>query len=296
MKVLPGFVRSAAIRFCRSRLAPASIARRREYPFHGQPVSLHMVVGKDMCLLGMLGLRSLEWHTGLTWAPFIHDDGTLDDADEAAWKLHFPDCTVIRKARADEEVGHALEAFPSCRGHRLNHHWFLKVFDTRHYAPHSHYIVLDSDIVFFRRPDLVLDWLNTRPDIFYVMEDTKEKYSGARDAIGEALGISLMRKANSGFDLVPKHRFPLELAEKFLDLCAPGANHYEFLEQTIFGVMASAAPDGRQLPPEYEISWTNFRRRNAVCRHYVGPFKNDAFFVEGAASFYFQTRFGKGAA
>lgn len=288
MKILPDAVRGAAINFCRERLARPAIENRRNFPFHGQPVSLHMVVGKSMSLLGMMGLRSLELHTGYSWAPFIHDDGTLDDADEAEWKRLFPDCEVIRKERSDEEVGRALEGFPACREHRRRHHWFHKVFDTRHYAPGTHYIVLDSDIVFFRKPSLVLDWVVRRPDELWVMEDTREKYSGPRATIEEKLGLPMIPKVNSGLDLIPRERFPLQLAEGFLEKCAADANHYEFLEQTIFAVMASAAPCGRQLPPEYEISWTNFRRPGAVCRHYVGPFKNDALFVEGATVFWWQ--------
>jgi hypothetical protein len=293
MNFLPGFFKTAAIRFCRDRFAVPSVSRRINFPSHGKPVSLHMVVGKEMSLLGMLGLRSLEWHTGCSWAPFIHDDGTLDEGDVTSWKTHFPDCTVIMKPQADETVGAALASFPSCRENRLKHHWFLKVFDTHYYATREHYIVIDSDILFFRRPKLFMDWLNAPSGSFYVMEDTQEKYSHPRKAIEEALGVKMLGKVNSGLDLIPKHQFSLELAEKFLSSCAGNASHYEFLEQTIFAIMASHAPDGRQLPREYEISWNRLRRRSAVCRHYVGPVKKDLFFLEGATSFHFQTLFQK---
>jgi len=152
MNILPSYLKKAAIGFCKDRLAKASVPKRISNPHHGRPVSLHMVVGKGMGLLGMLGLRSLEWHSGYSWAPFIHDDGTLDDKDEAEWQRQFPDCTVIRKFLADEVMGDALKAYPKCRENRLKHHWFLKVFDTWHYAPHHNYIVIDSDILFFRCP------------------------------------------------------------------------------------------------------------------------------------------------
>jgi len=248
-----------------------------------------MVVGKKMSLLGMLGLRSLEWHSGCSWAPFIHDDGTLEEGDINAWKRHFPDCTIITKPQADEVVGMALEPYPSCRENRLRHHWFLKVFDTLHYAPHPHYIVIDSDILFFKRPNLLMNWISGSSNNFYVMEDTQEKYSHPKQVIEEALGVQMLGKVNSGLDLIPKVQFPLELAERFLTSCAGSAVHYEFLEQTIFAIMASHAPDGRQLPREYEISWNRIRRKGAVCRHYVGPVKKDLFFLEGATSIYFQT-------
>ena len=295
MKILPEFASKAAIRFCRKHFAEQSVAQRINFPHHGHPVSLHMVVGKEMTLLGMLGLRSLEWHSGYSWAPVIHDDGTMDEVDFEAWKRFFPECTIIPKDRADKEVSSALEPFPACRENRLKHHWFLKVFDTHHYASHEHYIVLDSDILFFRRPQLVLDWIKDPFGTFYVMRDTKEKYSHPKQKIVEAMGIPMMEAVNSGLDMVPKGEFSLEFAEQFLTNCSANATHYEFLEQTIFAIMASRAPNGRHLPSEYEISWNRIRRWNAVCRHYVGSVKKDLFFLEGATSFYLQTLLGPAA-
>jgi len=293
MNLLPPNIKKAAVRFCKDRFAVPLVSRHIARPHHGSPVSLHMIVGKQMSLLGMLGLRSLEWHTGFSWAPFIHDDGTLDEDDAALWKRHFPDCTIIIKHHADEALGDALKPYPKCRENRLRHHWFLKVFDTRHYAPNDHYIVMDSDILFFNRPQLLMDWVADPDGSFHVMRDTSEKYSHPRQMIEGSMDVRMMAAVNSGLDLVPKDQFPLATIERFLDNCAGNAVHYEFLEQTIFALMVSLSPKGKQLPGEYEISWNRLRRRGAVCRHYVGSVKQDLFFLEGATSFYFQTIFQK---
>lgn len=249
-----------------------------------------MVVGSGMSLMGMMGLRSLEFHSGFSWSPVIHDDGTLTRRDADEWHRLFPDASVVAKADADREMDDALADLPACRENRRRHHWFRKVFDTERYAKHAHYIVLDSDIVFFRRPDLLLDWVFRRPDTLWAMEDSREKYSGPRPSIEQSMGFLLRKKVNSGLNLVPKKRFSFSLAEEFLRKCAHEAQYYQFLEQTIFAVMLSAAPDGRLLPDSYEISWSNFRRPGAICRHYVGPAKFDNFFIEGATTFWWQSR------
>lgn len=295
MNLLPPNIKKAAVRFCKDRFAAPLVSQHIARPHHGKAVSLHMVVGKGMSLLGMLGLRSLEWHTGCSWAPFIHDDGTFDEDTAAGWKRHFPDCTVIFKSEADEAMSDALKPYPKCRENRLKHHWFRKVFDTRHYAPSDHYIVMDSDILFFRRPRLLLDWMADPGGAFHVMRDASEKYSHPRHVIEGIMDVRMMGAVNSGLDLVPKEQFPLATIERFLDECAGNAVHYEFLEQTIFALMVSMSPDGNQLPGGYEISWNRLRRRGAVCRHYVGPVKQDLFFLEGAASFYLQTLFQRRA-
>lgn len=290
MKIVPKFVRKKAIDFCREKFAREAVARRASLPLSGAPVSVHMVVGRDMLLMGMLALRSFEFHTGMHWAPIIHEDGSLEEGDVEELKGRFPDATVIRRKDADAELSEALAGYPVNRENRMKHNWFLKVFDTRHFARHEHYVVLDSDIVFFRRPEFILNWIAKRPETCWVMEDTREKYALAREDIEEAMGFALWRKVNSGLDLMFRPAADLALAEKFLAACAPMAREYHFLEQTFFAVAGSAWGKGGLLPPEYEISWTNFRKRGAVCRHYVGPFKNDALFIEGATAFWMQSR------
>jgi len=290
MKILPTWLRQSAITFCRERFARAVVRRRWDLPDHGQPVSLHMVLSKSGVLMGQMTLRSLEFHSGFRWAPVLHDDGTLTDADVAELRENFPDARVIRRTEADAALDEALAGYPHCRENRVKHPWFLKVFDTRHFAPHDRYIVIDSDIVFFRKPDFVLEWMRSRPETFWFMEDTKEKYSSARAGIETAMGFPIWERVNSGFDLMVRPAVELSLAETFLERCAPMAREYQFLEQTFFAVAGSAWARGGKLPTEYEISWTNLRRPGAVCRHYVGPFKNDALFIEGATVFWWQSR------
>lgn len=254
------------------------------------PVSLHMVLSRRMLEMGMLTLRSLEFHTGRHWAPFIHEDGSLGDRDVETLRSHFPDARVIRRADADRELDTVLAAHPAARESRRRHNWFLKNFDTWHYAPHDRYIVIDSDIVFFRRPEKLLNWIARGEDTVWVMEDTNEKYAMPREEIEAVMGFPLWRKVNSGLDLLPRAAFDPDLAEKFLSLCGPRARHFQFLEQTFFAVTGSAWGRGGTLPPEYEISWGNFRRKDGVCRHYVGPFKDDLLWVEGATTFFLQSR------
>ena len=293
MKILPASFRQVAIRFCRDVLAEKAIARREELPPPVAPVSVHMVVGHDMLRMGMLTLRSFEFHTRQRWSPVIHDDGTMTEDDDSELLRHFPDATIIRRAKADAELAEALAGHPVCRENRLKHHWFLKVFDTWHFARHDRYVVIDSDIVFFRRPDLLLRWIEDRPETFWFMEDTREKYALAREDIESEMGFPLWKKVNSGLDLMVRPAVDLALAETFLTRCIPKVREYQFLEQTFFAVTGSAWGRGGTLPVEYEISWANFRRRNAICRHYVGPFKNDALYIEGASTFWWQSRSGK---
>lgn len=291
MKLLPHWARQALIRAGREFFGPRAAARRREWPDDRSGVSVHMVVGHSMLPMGLLALRSWEFHTQRRWPLVIHEDGSFTAADRAGLKKHFPEARLVARAAADHQVQAALQDFPACRQHRANHNWFLKVFDTRYFAPGGRYIILDSDIVFFRRPARVLEWVDTAPDEMWIMEDEREKYSHARADIEKAMDVRMVERGNSGLDLMNKKAADLALADRFLAACSAQARQYEFLEQTIFSLWVSAWGRGGLLPSdEYEISWNTFRGPRAVCRHYIGPAKNDALFVEGAPVFWWQSR------
>jgi lysophospholipase L1-like esterase len=52
--------------------------------------------------------------------------------------------------------------------------------------------------------------------------------------------------------------------------------------------MSSAWGRGGALPPTYEINWGYLRSPGAVCRHYVGAFKHDLLYIEGATVLFFR--------
>lgn len=291
MKFLPGWARQALIRAGRDFFGPRAAALRREWPEDQSGLSVHMVVGHSMLPMGLLALRSWEFHTQRRWRLVVHEDGSFSPADRANLDKHFPEARIIDRAAADAEVQAGLRDFPACWRHRANHNWFLKVFDTRHYARGERYIIVDSDIVFFRRPARVLEWTDHMSDQMWIMEDEREKYSHARADIERAMGVRMVRRGNSGLDLMNKAAADLALADKFLGACGNSARQYEFLEQTIFSLWVSSWGKGGLLPSdEYEISWNNFRGSRAVCRHYIGPAKHDALYVEGAPVFWWQSR------
>lgn len=291
MRILPSFVRRGLISLGKSYFAPRAISRRENLPRNKSEISIHMVVGHSMLPMGLLALRSFEFHTRRRWAPLIHEDGTFTDNDRNLLLKYFPDAVIIERQQADKEATAALKKFPACCENRLKHNWFLKVFDTRHYAPYERYILLDSDIIFFRRPEAILHWIDSASEEMWLMEDNREKYSHPRFEIENTLKVKIIESANSGLDLIPKNAADLDLAERFLAECVTNVQQYEFLEQTIFGIWLSAWGQGGLLPrDEYEISWNTFHRADAVCRHYIGSAKNDALFFEGAPTFWWQSR------
>lgn len=248
-------------------------------------VSVHMLVSSRTWHAGLLAAAAFEHHTNHRWRFFIHEDGTVGPEARGCIENLLPDATFVSRGEADARAGSVLRDFPLCLSQRSKHNLFLKFSDFAAFAPEKRFIVLDSDVIFFRRPAKILEWLGSGSmDAFY-NEDTKEKYCIPRDRIADALGIDLWPRFNSGLLLLPRAAIDFSLAERLLAAFESTAHHPQFFEQTLYALMASAWGRGGPLPAEYEISWGYLKKRGAVCRHYVGEFKHDLLYIEGAPLF-----------
>lgn len=294
MKILPVALRQKLIDFARDTFCSANIERpATPLPPLNQPVSIHMVLSSSAVWMGLQAARSLEFHSGRTWPWFFHDDGSLSEADAERIQRLFPQARVIRRREADAAMDTALANHPVSRENRKKHNWFLKFFDTWHYAPHPRYVVLDSDIVFFRKPEFILRWIQTPDAGLWFMKDTKEAYAAPRAELEKIMGFPFRPLVNSGCCLMDKAAYSLDQAEKYLREVGPIATQFQFFEQSLFAMTGSAWGKGGHLGAEYEISWGNFRHPRSVMRHYVATFKNDLLYVEGSTVFYFQRLLAK---
>lgn len=278
--------RAAARRFLsflgRDLLSPLvfRLARRPGGP--ESPVSAHMLVSSKTWHAGMLAAISFEHFTGKRWPLFIHEDGSVCAKDRARIEKILPGVRFVPRPEANQRAAGFLANHPKCLEHRGRHNLFLKFFDSFAFAPGERFIELDSDVIFFRRPQEILDWEANGGDQCFYNEDTTEKFCIPRPFLEEALEVAMWPRFNSGLVLTPRRMLDLDLSQKLLTTFEETAHHPQFFEQTLFALNASAFNRGGPLPRTYEINWGYFRSPGCICRHYVGAFKHDLLYIEGA--------------
>ena len=268
---------------CSHKIASNAVLRfyRRPSTAAGS-VPVHMLVSSKTWHAGLLAAISLEHHSGRRWKFVIHDDGTVSEAAQKKIQSVLPDVRFVPRTEAEARAKGFLSGHPKCHEHRAKHNLFLKFFDFPAFATGERFITLDSDALFFRRPMEILKWVDSGDDRCFYNEDTKEKYCIPRAEIEAALGVTMWPRFNSGLVLMPTAAINLDWAERLLETFENTAHHPQFFEQTLYGLMASEWNRGGALPPTYEISWGYFRKRGAICRHYVGDFKHDLLYIEAA--------------
>lgn len=247
-----------------------------------ESVSVHMLVSEKTWHAGLLAIASFEFHTGRQWEICLHDDGSISPESREKILRFVPGIRFITRREADQQTGEFLAGHPRCLSNRSRHNLFLKFFDTMAYVRKRRFIVLDSDVIFFRPPAELLAWVDTGAETCLYNEDTREKYCISREEIEKSLPVTLLPRFNSGLVLMQKEAMSLDLAERLIQPFENSAYAPQFFEQTLYALMASANPGGGgALPRTYNISWGYWRDPGSICRHYVGHFKHDLLYIEG---------------
>ena len=248
------------------------------------PVSVHMLVSSETWDAGILAAISFENFSGRRWPLFIHEDGSVTEAQRTVIENILPGVRFVPRPEAEKVMETHLAKHPKSLSNRNRHNLFLKFFDFPAYAPYDRFVVLDSDVIFFKRPEEILSWVDAGKEECWFNEDTKEKYCIPRPRIEEELRMKIWERVNTGICLMPKSAISLELGERLIAAFETSAHHPQFFEQTLYALMASALNKGGMLPATYNISWGYLRAPGSICRHYVGAFKHDLLYIEGAPS------------
>lgn len=203
----------------------------------------------------------------------LHDDGTLEEPGLRQLANAFPDARIITRAEADSRLDELLSIYPRSRAFRADNRLALKVFDFVSFLESDRMMVLDSDILFFRRPEVLLDALED-PSVTYntLNKDWGPGYTFDPVAVADQLGFHCPPQINSGLGLIHKASMRLDWIEEFLTL--PGIlGHPHQIEQTLIALCSAKFGGFRMLPPEYDVRLDD-AAPDAPSRHYTGPIRH----------------------
>jgi hypothetical protein len=211
-------------------------------------------------------LKSFYHFSGVRYPLHIHDGGLLD-ANVRALLEHFPHAKFVSRADADREVEAALTRLRAPRSleYRRRSALGLKLFDVFLLSHARTVLSIDSDILFFRRPDELIG-SEGGPNLYN--KDANYYYCLSLDEIQSRFGIRPIPLINSGLWRVAKESLCFRRIEEWLrddDLF----NDHWLTEQTIHGMCSTLRPT-ELLPDTYLVSATPGLPAGVVCKHYPG--------------------------
>jgi len=245
-----------------------------------EEVPVHVLTGSDDWLLACWMLASWFHFTQRNWRVIIHDDGRLPPDASPAFVKMLQGVRGVSAVEADRTVLDGLAAYPACREYRLAHPLARKIFDIPLLTRGERFIILDSDLLFFRKPEAILRWCEDGKGQCWFNRDVHEALPISRSQVREKLGVDIWHRVNSGLCLMQKSAIDFSLCERALRETTLMKKNLWLVEQTLFAICASAKGRGGLLPAEYEVTKKPAASPDAVMRHYVGAVRHQ-FYGEG---------------
>ena len=217
-------------------------------------------------------LKSFYHFAGADLPLFIHDGGLTPGQTERL-REHFPTATLVTTEAADENVTAQLRSAnaPRCADWRARNTVTRKLFDFYAMSSADYVISIDSDIVFFRRPDLLLPGDDPPAGNRY-NKDNAYFYSATLDALEASCGVRPMPLINSGLSLIRPPTIDFQAIERWLENESLFADGWCF-EQTLHALCSTKA-GVELLPDTYLVGGGTGISPDRICTHYPGVFRH----------------------
>jgi hypothetical protein len=244
-------------------------------PVGGPPLELHLLTGRRFWYQTAFCLWTLARHANRPLAPVIYDDGSLTAEYQDPLSRLFPTVRFVLRAETVGRLDEHLPAgrFPALRERWLNYPNIRKLTDP-HVGGKNWKLVLDSDLLFFRRPEFLLAWADAPAGPLHAVDcETSYGYDRAHmdrlagAPVADLVNVGLTGLEGGGLDWEKLEHWTRELQQR------EGTSYY--LEQALIAMLVA----GRQcavapaadyvtlpLPPEA-------RDCRAVMHHYVAGSK-----------------------
>lgn len=174
--------------------------------------------------------------------PVIYDDGTLNEEYSDKIMAVLPQCRIITardiRERLDETL--PMSKFPTLRQRRIDYVHLRKLTDV-HAGSEGWKLVLDSDMLFFRRPALLLDWLEC-PETPVYMVDVDSAYGYSDGLMSSLAKASIPERVNVGVCGLKSEDIDWEQLENWcrIMLEREGSSYYQ--EQALTAMLLAKSP------------------------------------------------------
>ena len=245
----------------------------------GKPVEVQVLTGEKFWYQTAFCLYSFALASGREVRAVIHDDGSLDKAHADALLRVFPGSRV----EARDEIVARLEdllpesKFPTLRARRLELPLIKKITDI-HVGCTGWRLFFDADLLFFRRPDAILEWWDN-PKSALTSVDAAYAYGYPLELLEQIAGRPVYDYINTGLLGLQSDSIDWDRMEFWCrDLIARAGTSY-YQEQALIALQLAGADRVVLSKDDYLV----YPRGNeavhcrAVMHHYVDLSKKSYF-------------------
>lgn len=239
------------------------------------PLELHFLTGRRFWYQTAFCLWTFAHHSRRRLAPTIYDDGTLAAEFRAALARIVPTARFVSIAETADRLDTHLPVarFPALR-ERWQHYPNIRKLTDVHVGATGWKLVIDSDLLFFRRPDLLIGWIDQPAQPLHAV-DIETSYGYTRTLLDSLAGAPVADRVNVGLCGLRSEEIDWEKMEYWCRTLIERAGTHYYLEQALVALLlagrtCTVAPRGDYvtLPESPEVQTCR-----AVMHHYVAGSK-----------------------
>ncbi|MGC4072647.1 MAG: hypothetical protein QM760_09040 [Nibricoccus sp.] len=239
------------------------------------PLVVHLLTGNRFWYQTAFCLHTFATHSGRSLAPAIYDDGSLTAAQRESLARIFPLTHFVSRGETVSRLDALLprERFPVLRERWENYPNIRKLTDP-HLGSHGWKLVLDSDLLFFRTPDLLVRWLDAPATPLHAV-DVQRSYGYSDALLASLASAPLADRLNVGLCGLNSDELDWEKLEWFCHTLIERERTHYYLEQALVAVLlagrdctVASAGDYLTLPRPPEA-----HECRAIMHHYVADSK-----------------------
>jgi hypothetical protein len=239
------------------------------------PDRIYFLSGRQFWYQTCFCAYSLITRSGVYVRPVIYDDGSLTQADAAAIRRIFPDAEIIAAAATEAKLDRHLPIaqFPTLRSRRLAYFNLRKLTDI-HVHSQGWKLVLDSDMLFFRQPDFLVNWLASPQQPCY-MVDVETAYGYSDELMQRLAGVSIPEKINVGICGLQSESINWDELEYWCKTMIELEGTHYYQEQAIAAMLIARQPSAIAPASDYILMPSQAESKNpqGVMHHYVADSK-----------------------
>jgi hypothetical protein len=223
-------------------------------PGSGSPCEVHIMLWERDYLNGLWSAKSFYSAARVDWPLYWHQGGPLSPKARELLKKHFPESVLLTSQETDAAVEAALAARGLATSSAARRRAFMlrKYFDPVLLGQSDYALAFDTDVLFFRRPDVILNAVASGDSRAMYNRDRGFWYNLSADAVREKFGVELAPEINAGLALFRRDSVDLDFADRVLAHNEMYADPW-LTEQTLQAIVASRAGIAH-LPPTYAVS------------------------------------------
>jgi hypothetical protein len=239
---------------------------------------VHLLTGSGFWHQSVYCVASLQIVSDEQLTPRFYGDGTLDHTVRGLIERVLPWAEFVDSQEVDSRLDKTLprNRYPTLRARRESYVHLRKLTDI-HVFTDNWKLVLDSDLLFYRRADALLEWYSAPEPMF--MRDVVDNYGYPLDYLETMAGAPLPKRMNVGLYGLNSAAIDWDAVESW---CMRQLEDYgpSYLQEQGLTAMIFAGQPARALPDyDYVLmpKVSEGKARRAIMHHYVAHSKRSYF-------------------